>query len=1026
MMKPGEPPPHRATAAGFTLPAVLVVVGALLVLAVGILLVTGIERGTARSFVDRQRADLAARAGLEDFRGILIKEASNDDFLIVQHKQTPPSGSEIDPVPYLYLARGSDGDGGESEYRHIPLFSTGTAPAKSDSLKAPDPLDHIGDDFRDLATLPWTSTPKVAWNHVTNADGKVVSRYAYWVEDLQSRVDAGTAGNTKDAGAHKRYGWKEGDTSKSAMFPAPGLNAEESKPGADGRDEEPPLDQVALYALDPEAGAKDESDMDKTLIDGREALISPDSVLAVSGIVPPLTRGADGHLADAKARAVEENLTASVRPYDEQPLVPFANGLDPGVTGSPKLNLNALLAKPSATAIDEMAAWISKGIPDFENRKGGFPDNYLKTLAANALDYADQDNEASTSGDIMGPSAYRGLDSYPLMSEVILHFKYQGMKTVKGRKVLIWQIQVSVELWNHTNFPVNGPVRVSYENKLTLPALGAGIIRFFDDEALLTDPNQVKPTLQKIGDKFWSAEFTVNLAPNQYKFYNPITLDYTVDLGPSSSSIQSQFNIDELGYGDSGISLMWKGKEVDRSHKLLRGNIDPKYSKTDFITNFRKQDGFAHVPALSYGIPGDKVLGYKNNMGDSRQSLYLRPDDYPVSDNSYPANISPNQRNIRNASIYKNGSGQTAVYGRVLPSEWPDGGHDVPVQLSVLTPPNVFPKPDDYAPWDTTRFPDFKMALEGDTPTFVSNAGRFYSATELGRIFDPVMYVPTYDNSDSILGGKMPSGRGQWPSVETRNPSGVYHGGGNTLRIGRPEHPEFDLLSGRPPVEMPGKHAARLLDLFHAGKSRATSQEERQGNLVRIEGHINLNTATEDTLRALAAGILKADPRLARTTSQTHSASRAALPVTELEVPALTQSKQADVLAQAIIRGRPYASPSEIATSRDEDGKVAFGNALIYPEFRISEKMSSLQWSDAAAEEAFARVYNSSTVRSRNFRVWVIGQAVAPTTKANLAPEILSEVRKAYTVFADPGGRNPDGSIDGKKFKISIIHENDF
>ena len=58
---------------GFALPAVLIVIGALLILAVGVLLVTGIERDTARSFVDRERADLAARAGLEELRGILAE-----------------------------------------------------------------------------------------------------------------------------------------------------------------------------------------------------------------------------------------------------------------------------------------------------------------------------------------------------------------------------------------------------------------------------------------------------------------------------------------------------------------------------------------------------------------------------------------------------------------------------------------------------------------------------------------------------------------------------------------------------------------------------------------------------------------------------------------------------------------------------------------------------------------------------------------------------------------------------------------
>lgn len=82
--------------------------------------------------------------------------------------------------------------------------------------------------------------------------------------------------------------------------------------------------------------------------------------------------------------------------------------------------------------------------------------------------------------------------------------------------------------------------------------------------------------------------------------------------------------------------------------------------------------------------------------------------------------------------------------------------------------------------------------------------------------------------------------------------------------------------------------------------------------------------------------------------------------------------------------------------------------------------------SDAAAEETFARVYEAATVRSRNFRVWVVGQAVSPVTSTAAKPEVLAEVRKSFTVFADPGERNPDGSIDPAKSRLTILHENDF
>ncbi len=1027
---------HRSKSAalrkanGFTLPAILVVVGALLILAVGILIVVGIERNTARAFADRQRAGLATIAGLNEVRAILTTEASNDDFLILQDSGTAAAGTKKTPSPYLYLARGSGG-GDAVSYRYVPMFSAEslpTKPAAGSPFKAPDSSSLIGAAPKELATLPWFDSPKVSWVNIKDSAGKVVSRYAYWVEDLQGRVDAGTAGNMKDtSGAHKRYGWKAGDSSKFAKFPAPGLNAEESKVGPNGRDAEPPLNQVALYALDPNVTVTDDSNLDKTIIEGRNLLVSPDSTLAAAGMVPPLTRGADGHLVSPVARSVEENLTASVMPYDEQPLVPYTKGIDASVTGKPKVNLNALLAKPAATAVDEMAAWMKKGLPDFESRKGGFPDNYLKTLAANAVDYADTNNEPTVgSSSIMGADAYRGLDAYPLMSEVILHIKYLGSSVQKGRNVLLWQMIEYVELWNHTNVRVTGNAKVSYENGMRPPAIGAGVVGSrFDDPALMGDTNQVKatPALSNVGGRYWSTAIACDLQPNQYKFYKAVTINYTMDVGPSSQTLQSKFEIYE-DLGSSGISMMWNDKEVDRSDKLVRGNSSPTNPELEFTTKTPKQSGKANIPGHSYGIYNTSN-NYKNNMGDSRQALYLREASYPLSDNSYPGNISPNRRNIRNFTIYKNGSGQSSVYGRVLPSEWPDGGHDADV--SVWSP--LSPVVDNY---DPTTYPDVTTGMkEGDTPTFLSNRGRFYSATELGRVFDPIMFLPTYDSasdSSTLLTGTMPSSRVSWPSVEVGNAASTFYGGGNTLRIGRPEHPNFDQPAKHAPASMPGKHAARLLDLFHAGKSRSETQADREGALVRIEGHVNLNTASTDSLRAMAAGLLASDPRLAKRTSVTHSSTTFAPPTTLLSLSAPTLTKEADVVAKAIEGGRPFASPSELASVMNSDGKLVFGNPFLYPTHTSSgtPNITQIQWSDAAAEELFGRVFESSTVRSRNFRVWVIGQAIAPTLATTTTPEILGEMRKSFTIFVDPGVRKTDGSIDMSKFKVTTLNENDF
>jgi hypothetical protein len=160
----------------------------------------------------------------------------------------------------------------------------------------------------------------------------------------------------------------------------------------------------------------------------------------------------------------------------------------------------------------------------------------------------------------------------------------------------------------------------------------------------------------------------------------------------------------------------------------------------------------------------------------------------------------------------------------------------------------------------------------------------------------------------------------------------------------------------------------------------------------------------------------------------THSSTTFSPPTTLLSLSAPTLTKEADLVAKAIEEGRPFASPSELASVMNSDGKLVFGNPFLYPTYTSSgtPNITQIQWSDAAAEELFGRVFESATVRSRNFRVWVIGQAIAPTLATTTTPEILGEMRRAYTIFVDPGVRKTDGSIDVSKFKITTLHENDF
>ncbi|HEX7261173.1 MAG TPA: hypothetical protein VF258_05105, partial [Luteolibacter sp.] len=367
----------RQPAAGFTLPAVLVVVAALLIFAVGSLLIVGIERKTSRSFVDFQRAELAARAGLENVKGIFAQEAGNDDFLVIQSKLAEPITEDCEPAPHLFVARGNH-TGGKLAFRYIPLFSrAGDADpiAETATLATPDlqPLVPTSpNDDADFSTLSYQDKIRVAWIPIEDPNGRTVARYAFWVEDLQGKLDPGLAGNTDGAAqTHLREAYP---------FPAPGID--DPATGATGQTA---LNQAALYAIDPSATEVEQSTLGKMLIKNRKLLLSPDSILAAAEVVPPLARlkenahhgaGKIGQLADFKARAAEEALVANIKPYKEQPVIPYAEGINPSMSGKPKLNLNALLEKQRDAAITEFSEHVGKALPTFsDKRKGGLPVN---------------------------------------------------------------------------------------------------------------------------------------------------------------------------------------------------------------------------------------------------------------------------------------------------------------------------------------------------------------------------------------------------------------------------------------------------------------------------------------------------------------------------------------------------------------------------------------------------------------------------------------------------------------------------
>ncbi|WP_193210475.1 type IV pilus modification PilV family protein [Luteolibacter marinus] len=985
-------PPSRTQAAGFTLPAIMVVAAALLILAVGLMAVISIERKTARSFADAKRAELAARAGLEDFRASLRTETANDDYLIIggTPEVEPTEGHEL-PAS-LFIARGSGGEDDVS-YRYIPLFSSNELPATSGTLEAPEIAigseedDDSDGKFATIAGPPWLDSPQAEWVPVEDENGDVVARYAYWVEDLQGKIDATTAGNNE--------GPDGGNARNEYPFPASGINPE---PPAD---DELKLDQVAIHVLDPMAPRDGDGKLVQKIVNGRPAMVSPESIVAATGHEAPLVRDEYGLLEDPVAAALEKSASPVIRHYEEQPTVPYAAGISEEYAGQPKLNLNALLEKPRATAVDEFANWVGNALPDFEQRKGGFPDDYLRTLAANAFDYADTDNDPTLSDD-----NYRGVDGYPLVSEFLMSFHWDSVLREDGRLFVVITVSTFVELWNMTNQPVEGEGQVSFETKFDfVSGANPGIV--FEEQA--EDPEVATPVATKEDGYLWHQPFQVTLKPDEYQVY-PSRIQLKIDVGPASGFVQSPIQIYSNQQDQhSGYHFRWNKQIVDQSRSQTWKAGGTIYYPDDTKSKSR-QFVRATIPAHSHSTAGGNSGPFQNNMGDPRMAFYLGT---PQAANAYPNNYSPHRRNIRWENVYRSDlAAKPKVYGRVLPSEWPDIGHDSPYG----TRPSLSADDQRIDPVDPSFLSGRPTPVAEQAPMRLSNLGRFYSAMELGKVYDPIMWQPAYDkifDTSSIRGGTMPTSQTSWPGVNTFSVASQSYGGGNTLRIGRAEHPRF---------EVPGWHAAHLLDLFHAGESTSLDAAEREGNLVEIAGNVNLNTASADAIRALAAGTLKQDPLLCFAPSKSHqTTSLMAAPTQPLELGAPTDSKFADHVAEAILRSRPFACAADIASARDKNDEPVFGNRDMY------SQGNKIHWTDSAAEEVFGRVYEASTLRSRNFRVWVIGQALAPPPRgSNADPEILSESKKAFTVFADPGERNDDGTINPSTYRPRVIHENDF
>lgn len=856
---------------------------------------------------------------------------------------------------------------------------------------------------------------------------------------------------------------------------APGLRTPDDN--ADTEDRRWVSNQIPLYALVNPTLTTDTTPVDNLLLSARQTvrtgqpaqvaslLVGPDSwkpVVMKEDITnpwpdwlkrtaprtdsngTPLTDLNAGRYPDSAARRLEENTVTGLQSYYEYPLVP----VEPGVFAyprEPKMNLNRVLTQVQEGTITQdaavklIASHIQRHLPTqtgtllttmdgFAKRGGDFPFEepslvfnppaYLQNLAANIIDYADTDCMP-----VFQEGLYRGFDSAPVIHEHILMHRWESSGVSGGRRTVRYSATYFFELWNMSNRPVSGEFEAQHVNRAEIQ-VGTGNYVLDDAYDSIVDNMPYGAEGARWMPLFGPNETSgladpgkslITLRPNEITVIASRPITYEFDAGPAaislnevtvrddnSSFLHLRFKPMQMSYNPNGLvtdvalppipitfrSIERTGAGVERNERRLS------------LSSPLKQQQFACNPINFSTGDSSNTNALKNNNGDPRASFYLK-DVQTLSkyadDGSGDGGASPWGRNKRYSVSSDN------IYGEVFVSRWGDRGHDGPTGAYPGTNSSS-----PFAPSVLAKRVAYTAQQAAAAPMRLSNAGRYFSATELGNIYDPIFWDP---NGGSATNNPL-NGRQAWTlfdDIGTAATPNAFFSGGHTLRIGRPEHTRFRWNRTLGAQTNRRLSATTLLDLFHCGISTVgiTSDDTEEGKanrrdltgpLVEISGHVNVNTASRETLSTLMAGGVKSDPWMTN--------------------PAAA-GQAANSIADAIIRGRPYLSTAEVAEkARALNGAPVFGDAA-----QVLAFGGGNEYNDTAAEEVFARLYNSTTVRSRHFRVFVTGQAVRPRRSNPAELEVLSTRSRVAHVFVEPLRDPATGLIHDQR--IRILYEQD-
>lgn len=1039
-MKPS--PITREHGAALILTLVLVTVIALVV--VSLFAVSRQETSLSGAAAATVRAQLAEEAAFADASARILSLTAADGYLVTLARM---ENTGAGPTRHTFITTADAGGlthhplfaGGREQRTALPDFDgTDTAVLADTAIAAPTVV-FDGDTRTGAILLPRLSglddegnvvvenpRPEAGFVELPADDSPWRTRYTFWIEDLEGYPNTDVIGLPADPhpGAAIRPGYAAHDhraRSPSAVFAMEGTT-ETPYHFPTGHRGQSLVDQVAP-GLSPREIILHDWAIPGGFHPYRDAMRFPGERHWFSGT----RHGTIGRQDHEPGR-----FASGLRPYLAVPFIPYGHGY--ADEGKPRFNLNTLVANRDLGIADI----VERNLPAFKERRGGFPEDedYTATLAANAIDYADGDSLPSLPANTVnaGTRVFRGVDSYCPVNEFFLKFEYVGYENAGANHLVTFEATPFVEFWNPSN-------REAKMESVRLRFRFLERIRFRAN----SDWHDILESHRVLDEAFPDqGGLTVTVPPNHYEVVRFGRIRWKV---PVATDPIYAFPIVSRLEAASGGSSVNANYEFFLGDGLVDqcGRLDPAEPSTT------PKHGFYFSKHTGTILPGDFImrmtlpnvvrnreLRIGGHFGDPWMPWYSRSTSDLNDDRSdrgqaedYLRRATPGFRNVDHHRVITTRKDRMRDQARVR--DWPDRGYDSPHHSSTAPDSNA-ELPDSF---NTTHDPK----LEAFAPWRISNLGRFHSVTELGNLHDPVLWIPQPEagvpfsatSPTTHLYGTLRDGPlKSLPEIKTPEErvsaieSSKMWGGGNTLRIGRPEHARFD---------QPGMRASQWLDLFHAGSNGTNlgplpgsgvtaadlyrhhdprdhqppptapdpvrSRNEpysllydpglnAQGRYSLVHGHLNLNTApTRFEIETLLRGpFVSCDLRL-RTDhfkSPVYTRDGEGGPLRSG-----LREESIPLIARGLMEARPFYSPSHFARVLSE----------------LIDRHDALpdHHNDAEAEETFARIFNTTTLSSRHFRIHTAAEVYHATTG-----EVVGRSRRVREVFSRPA-RDADGRI---------------